>query len=194
MLNFKKVILSDENKIFKSRKNLFDYLFFNWTPLLFPLLNFSILFGAEAEINTFDVAVAPVMIFFINIFFNFFITTDFLVTDKNLKIIRTVFFTKVTSYPLRGIQRHALDESYGFREIHAYWFKIKFNNAIKRHRLYNLSEKSIEKLQKIEVHRNAKIPSEQVENYNALSVYFIINVVDLLLIICFWVLCIKNFL
>ena len=187
MIKFRKVLLPDEKIVYKSKTELFWYIIFSWMPFSSVCINLCICISIGIDFCPLEVVFGSIGLFFINIFFNFFDSKKYIITNNNLKILRTVFLTKIDSYPLDNIQGHSLEESFCYRGIQSYLFKIKLNNIIKTYRFYSISKKSMEVMKKIEVHKDCN-PEKQMNTYYIFSPFFLINILNMLFIFYFSVL------
>ncbi len=184
MLKFRKILIADEKRLFKSGQTLFWYAALFWLPFWSPCFNLCILISSDFDFFPFESILCSIAALSINIILNLFCGSRYIITNENLKIIRTVFFTKVDSYPLNSIQGHSLAESYSYRGIQSYLFKIKFDNKINKYRFVELSKKSIEEMKKIGIQK-INSNTEKVYSYYVFSIYFTINMINALFIIYF---------
>ncbi|MBQ3641892.1 hypothetical protein II906_08225 [bacterium] len=185
MLGFRKLLSSNENKIYNSKQSLFWYTMFSYLPFCATVINLCICICVGFKFFPGEIVLGSLGLLFINIFFNLFCSKRFIITNENLKIIRTTFLTKVDNYTLSEIQGLYLEESYRFRGAHSYIFKIKFNNVIKKYRFYDLSQKSIEMMKNIKINKDCDNAGRNIESYYVFSLFFIINIINVLFTIYF---------
>lgn len=167
---------NDEKVIYRSRLSPIGYLRYCWIYAV-PVFYLVVLVAAEFKIDDgIFVIIAVVLHLFMCLELSFG-TCRFIITDKHLKITRTLFFREVYCYPLEGIQGHALAEKFSFSIVKLYSFKVKLNDKVDEYIFPELSKGAMKKMEQIPFCKENTMPDDAIKHYYDVSIYTIVNLI-----------------
>ena len=175
-----------EQVIFKSHKRI-SYYFFGGllVPVFIPAMNAFVCIKFVGTAATTSLLAFSTGILFMQMYVNHCVSGSFIITDTQLRIRQSVFLTTETCYPLASIQYCYLEELMGWRRAfsHVYELTVQCKGEPYIYRFYELSEKSIEALESIPVHRGSSAPAENPGRHYVASIWCVASIFNALCLV-----------
>ena len=170
--------------IFKSHKRISYYFFGGLLVPVFPSVVNVLVCSTVGKVDTMGLIISSAFIFLMQMLLNYSCTCSFTITDT-LRIKRTVFLTTEICHPLANIQNCYLEELMGWRRAfsHVYELTVQCKGEPYIYRFYELSEKSIEALESIPIHRGSSAPAENPGRHYVASIWCVASIFNALCLV-----------